>query len=56
MKFQLHAQLQGSGPWGLPLPWEARRIWDQIQVALGPHWPRLRELAGTPGAIEVSKR
>ena len=46
-------QVRGSGPWGLPLPWEARGLLDQVQAALGPHWPRLQQLAALPGAVEV---
>lgn len=46
-------QVRGSGPWGLPLPWEARAMLDQVQAALAPHWPRLQQLAALPGAVEV---
>ena len=49
----LARQVRGSGPWGLPLPWETRRMLDQVQAALEPHWPRLQQLAALPGAVEV---
>jgi hypothetical protein len=51
--FFCFAQVRGSGPWGLPLPWETRKLLDQVQAALAPHWPRLQQLAALPGAIEV---
>ena len=43
----------GSGPWGLPLPGEVASLADRLQAAVAPHWPRLRALLATPGAIEV---
>lgn len=49
----LVVQVRGSGPWGLPLLWEARAMLDQVQAALAPHWPRLQQLAALPGAVEV---
>lgn len=46
-------QLQGSGPWGLPLPNEVQPLVAQVQAAAAGVMPRLRLLMDKPGALEI---
>jgi hypothetical protein len=46
-------QVQGSGPWGLPLPNEVPRMMEALRSAAEKVVPRLQQLLEKPGADQV---
>lgn len=52
-KYDARLLLQGSGPFGIPLPQDVRRLTRRVEGSLGQSWPQLRDLLNTPGGIEA---
>ena len=45
--------LQGSGPFGIPLAQDMRRITARLEASLGRSWPEIQELLQVGGAVEA---
>jgi hypothetical protein len=44
---------QGSGPFGIPLARDVRRLTAKLETSLGRSWPQIRELLEVAGAVEA---
>ena len=45
--------MQGSGPFGIPLPQDVQALTNRLQASLGKSWPQIQELLNLPGALEA---
>lgn len=45
--------MQGSGPFGMPMPGEVQQLVARVQESASATWPKLNKLMQEPGASEV---
>lgn len=45
--------MQGSGPFGLPMPQDVQKVVNQLEIRLGKSWPQIQQLLSLPGAVDA---